>query len=155
MNKNEINERIGNRDNSFYWQTDRLISVEETAEIWRDRHSAITNEFLLDSIKKNFPNIELDYIKPFDESGPTSFGNVNSIRIGVLKNGEEIIIRCHPKGIKNDYFYVESLASSKALENGLPAYKTLGVHELENDEDVSYQIIEKLPGDTVQFYLKN
>ena len=115
MDKKEINERIGNRDNSFYWQTDRLISVEEAAEIWSDRHSVITNEYLMDSIKKNFPNIELDYIKPFDETAQTSLGNVNSIRIGVLKNGEEVIIRCHPKGIKNGYFYAESLAASKAL----------------------------------------
>lgn len=155
MNKSEINERIGNRDNAFYWQTDRLISVEEAAEIWRDRHSVITNEYLTDSIKKNFPNIELDYIKPFDENAQTSLGNVNSIRVGVLKNGEEVIIRCHPKGIKNGYFYAESLASSKALESGVPAYKTLGIHDLENESDISYQIIEKLPGDTVQFYLKN
>ncbi len=155
MNKQEINKRIVNRGNCFYWQTDRLISVIEAAEIWCDRHSVITNEYLEESIKKNFPNISLDYIKPFDEKAQTSLGNVNSIRIGVLKSGDEVIIRCHPKGIKNGYFYAESLASSLALENGLPAYKTLGIHDLENEEDISYQIIEKLPGDTVQFYLKN
>ena len=154
MDKRDINKRIGNRDNSFYWQTDRLISVEEAADIWSDRHFNITNEFLLDSIRKNFPEIELDYIKPFDEHAQTILGNVNSIRIGVLKNGEEVVIRCHPRGIKNEYFYAESEASKLALEHNLPAYKTLGIHDLENEDDVSYQIIEKLSGDTVQFYLK-
>lgn len=155
MNKRDINARIVNRDNSFYWQTDRLISVEEASEIWSDRHSKITNESLLKSINKNFPEINLDYIKPIDLNAQTSLGNVNSIRIGVLKSKDEVIIRCHPKGIKNGYFYVESLASKMAIENGLAGYKTLGIHDLEDEEDVSYQLIEKLRGDTVQFYLKN
>lgn len=155
MDKSEINKRIGNRDNVFYWQTDRLISVEEAAMIWSNRHELITNEYLVNNINKNFSQIELDYIKPFDENSQTSLGNVNSIRVGVLKNGEEIIIRCHPKGVNNEYFYAESLAASIALDHGLPAYKTLGIHDLENEDDISYQIIEKLPGDTVQFYLKN
>lgn len=155
MNKREINERIVNRDNSFYWQTDRLISVEEAKDIWQDRHTPITNEYLMESINHNFPNLGLSYIKPLDEQAQTSLGNVNSIRIGILKSNEEVIIRCHPKGILNGYFHVESLASKIVFENGLPGYKTLAIHDLENEEDISYQIIEKLPGDTIQFSLKN
>lgn len=155
MNKSEINKRIANRDNCFYWQTDRLISAEEAKSIWRDRHTQITNELLMENINHNFPNLGLTYIKPFDEEAQTSLGNVNSIRIGVLKNNEEVVIRCHPKGINNGYFHVESLASSIALENGLSGYHTLAIHNLESEDDISYQIIEKLPGDTIQFYLKN
>ena len=41
INYEEINNRICDRDNCFYWQTDRLISAEEAALIWKDRHSAI------------------------------------------------------------------------------------------------------------------
>lgn len=33
MNKSEINERICDRSNCFYWQTDRNISAEEAAFI--------------------------------------------------------------------------------------------------------------------------
>ena len=71
-----------------------------------------------------------------------------------LESGKEVIIRCHPKGVRNGYFYAESLSSQIALDNGLPAYKTYLIHELENNSDISYQVIEKINGDTVQFCLK-
>ena len=154
MNKNEINKRISDRTECFYWQTDRKISAEEAAIIWKDRHSAITNEELLDKINLQLKEDKILYIKPFDENAQTSLGNVNSIRVGVLESGKEIIIRCHPKGVNNGYFFAESLASNIALNEGIPAYKTYCIHELENDSDISYQVIEKLTGDTVQFCLK-
>ena len=154
MNLKDINERIADRSECFYWQTDRKISVEEAAMIWKDRHSAITNEELFEKINKELKEDKLKLIKPFDENAQTSLGNVNSIRIGVLESGKEVVIRCHPKGVKNGYFFSESLAASIALDNGIPAYKTYTIHELENDDDISYQVIEKLSGDTVQFCLK-
>lgn len=154
MNLKETNRRISDRSECFYWQTDRKISAEEAAMIWKDRHSAITNEELLDKINSELNEDKLTYIKPFDENAQTSLGNVNSIRVGVLESGKEVIIRCHPKGVRNGYFYAERLASQIALENELPAYKTYLIHELENEEDISHQVIEKLNGDTVQFCLK-
>lgn len=154
MNLKEINQRISDRSECFYWQTDRKISAEEAAMIWKDRHSAITNEELIDKINSSLIEDKLEYIKPFDENAQTSLGNVNSIRVGVLESGKEVIIRCHPKGVKNGYFYSESLASSIALTNGIPAYRTYAIHDLESDDDISYQVIEKLNGDTVQFCLK-
>lgn len=154
INLNDINNRISDRDDCFYWQTDRKISALEASMIWSDRHSAIANEWLLDKINSELTDNRLYYIKPFDEDAQTSLGNVNSIRVGVLESGEEVIIRCHPKGVRNGYFYVESLASQIALENGIPAYKTYCIHELENEDDISYQVIEKLDGDTVQFSLR-
>ena len=154
MNLREINRRICDRNDCFYWQTDRKISAEEAAMIWKDRHSAITNEELFDKINTQLVNDKLKYIKPCDENAQTSFGNVNSIRVGVLESGKEVIIRCHPKGVKNGYFFSESLSSSIALSKGIPAYQTYTIHDLESDDDISYQVIEKLSGDTVQFYLK-
>lgn len=154
MKLNEINQRIGNRLDCFYWQTDRKVSAEETAMIWKDRHSAITNEELLEKINSELKEDKLADIKPFDENAQTSLGNVNSIRVGVLESGKEVIIRCHPKGIRNGYFCAESLAAKVALENSIPTYKTYCIHELESETDISYQVIEKLEGDIVQFYLK-
>lgn len=154
MNLKEINERISDRDECFYWQTDRKISAEEAGLIWKDRHSAITNDYLLEKINEHLTEDKLIFIKPFDETAQTSLGNVNSIRVGILESGQEVIIRCHPKGVKNGYFESESLASNLALNNGLPAYKTYTIHDLESENDISYQVIEKLKGDTVQFYLK-
>ena len=155
MNLNEINGRISDRSNCFYWQTDRNISAEEAALIWKDRHSAITNEELFSKINLELPDDKLKYIEPFDEEAQTSLGNVNSIRVGVLESGKKVIIRCHPKGVINGYFYAESLASQIALDNGVPAYKTYLIHDLNGVDDISYQVIEKLPGDTVQFFLRN
>lgn len=154
MNLKEINERISDRTECFYWQTDRRISAEEAAIIWKDRHTAIKNEELLNKINDELKEKKITFIKPFDENAQTSLGNVNSIRIGILEDDKEVIIRCHPKGIKNGYFYSESLAASIALKNNIPTYKTYCIHELKNEEDISYQVIEKLDGDTVQFYLK-
>lgn len=153
-NLNDINQRIADRSGCFYWQTDRKISAEEAAEIWKDRHSAISNDELLKKVNNDFSNVKLASIKPFDINAQTSTGNVNSARVGILGNGQEVIIRCHPKGVENGYFHVESLASSLAIENGIPAYKTYGIHDLQNEEDVAYQVIEKLKGDTVQFFLR-
>ena len=155
MNLNEINGRISDRSNCFYWQTDRNISAEEAALIWKDRHSAITNEELFSKINLELTDDKLKYIEPFDEEAQTSLGNVNSIRVGVLESGKKVIIRCHPKGVINGYFYSESLASQIALDNGVPAYKTYLIHDLNGVDDISYQVIEKLPGDTVQFFLRN
>ncbi len=155
MNLREINERISDRNDCFYWQTDRKISAEEAGMIWRDRHSAITNEELLDKINAQLTKEKLVFIKPLDLNAQTSLGNVNSIRVGVLESGKEVIIRCHPKGVKNGYFHAESEAAKLALENGIPAYKTYCIHDLEDEDDISYQVIEKLDGDTVQFALKN
>ena len=150
----EINERICDRSDCFYWQTDRKISAEEAALIWKDRHSAITNEELFDKINEQLVGDKLKLIKPFDINAQTSLGNVNSIRVGALESGKEVVIRCHPKGVKNGYFHVESLAAQIALKNEIPAYKTYLIHDLESDDDISYQVIEKLPGDTIQTYLK-
>lgn len=150
----KINQRIGDRKDCFYWQTDRKVSIEETGMIWKDRHSSISNEELFEKINKELKDDLLDYIEPFDENAQTSLGNVNSIRVGVLKSGKKVIIRCHPKGLKNGYFHSESLASNIALNNGLPAYKTYLIHDLEDESDISYQIIEKLDGDTVQVFLE-
>ena len=36
MNLNEINQRISDRSDCFYWQTDRKISAEEAAMIWKN-----------------------------------------------------------------------------------------------------------------------
>ena len=53
MEKNlllDVNKRICDRTDCFYWQTDRKITVEEQANIWKDRHSAISNDELLEKI---------------------------------------------------------------------------------------------------------
>ena len=154
MNKHDVNQRIADRTDCFYWQTDRKISTEETKEIWLDRHSAISNEDLLKKINSLLIDEKLEEIYPINPNAQTSLGNINSVRVGRLTNGKEVIIRCHPRGIKNGYFHVESLAAKLAIDYNLPSYNTYLIHDLENDDDISFQMIEKLDGKTAVFHLK-
>ena len=124
----DVNKRICDRTDCFYWQTDRKITVEEQAEIWKDRHSAISNDELLEKINSRNTDIKLAYTELFDENAQTSQGNVNSARVGVLENGQEVVIRCHPKGLRyviskmalrvKRYSYDKSEFLSKLIDNG-------------------------------------
>ena len=155
MNKKDINQRISNRTDCFLWQTDRKISAKETKDIWKDRHSSISNEELLQKVNSLLTDIKLEKIYPINKNSQTNSGNINSIRIGRLTNGKEVVIRCHPRGIKNGYFHVESLASALAKANNLPAYTTHLIHDLEDENDISFQVIEKLEGKIINFYLQD
>ena len=61
----------------FYWQTDRKISIEEITLIWKDRHSATTNDELFKKINSDLKNDKLKYIEPFDINAQTSDGSAN------------------------------------------------------------------------------
>jgi Predicted aminoglycoside phosphotransferase len=144
-----INKRITDRSNAWYWQTGRDISLEEAMGIWTDKHSGINTRELLNLVNQKF-GTKVVSIFNVEEDSQENLGFVNSVRKGKLADGTEIIIRCHPKGVKNGYFYVESLASNLACNHGLPSYKTYHIHELENRDDISFQIIEKCKGIAVQ-----
>lgn len=153
INLKDVNNRIIDRNECFYWQTDRKISAEEAETIWKDRHSAIKNDELMVKINKELKEDKISYIEPFDKNAQTNLGSINSVRVGSLESGKKVIIRCHPKGIRNGYFHVESLAANIALMKGIPSYNTYIIHDLENETDIAYQIIEKIEGNTVKFYL--
>lgn len=149
-----INQRITNRKNAWYWQTGRDISLIEAMAIWSDKHHGIENNFLLDLVNKNM-TIPVVEIFAIDENAQENLGFVNSVRKGKLANGQEVIIRCHPKGIKNGYFYVESLAAKIVVEHGLPSYQTFCIHELENHDDIAFQVIEKCKGIAIKKWLES
>ena len=154
INLESINERICDRTDCFYWQTDRKLTAEEAATIWKDRHTPIKNDEVISIINNELKGDRIKSIESWDADPQTSQGNINSIRIGELESGKKVIIRCHPKGVKNGYFHVESLASKITLDHGLPAYKTYLIHDLKDTDDIALQVIEKLPGDTPVFYLR-
>lgn len=145
LNLQDINNRIIDRQNSFFWQTDRRISQDETRAIWEDKHRGITSKDLLTAVNKEMKG-QVAEIKEVRENDQTNLGFINSVRVGVLKNGKEIIVRCHPKGVKNGYFHVESLVANLLKEHNLPAYTTYAIHDLTNENDVAFQVIEKLSG---------
>lgn len=153
QNLDDINKRIADRHDVFYWQAERRISEEEAASIFKDRHTAIKNDELIKMVNKSLVGDKCVAIDDFDPE-KASFGNVNSCRVGHLESGKDVIIRCHPRGVKNGYFFVESLGAEMCIQNGLPSYHTYAIHQAENENDCAFQVIDKLPGITIDDYLK-
>jgi len=152
--KNTVNDRIVDRNDVFYWQAERKITESEAAEIWKDRHSAIKNEELIKIVNKILNGEKCISIDEFDSSKQESVGNVNSNRVGHLASGQDVIIRCHPKGVKNGYFFVESLVADLLNKNGLPSYKTYAINECKNKNNCALQVIQKIKGELVQRFLE-
>ncbi len=149
-----INARIADRSDVFYWQTDRAIDPIDAGKVWADRHRYFTNNEIIDAVNNELSDNTLVSIEPFEESSQTNLGNVNSVRTGLLSSGDSVIIRCHPRGIKNGYFYAETAASSKAKEAGLPTYETITVHEFSGGSDFAFQVIQKLQGTAIKKWLE-
>lgn len=154
LNHEEINKHIADRINVFYWQTDRAVSPEAAGQIWADRHRYFTNDELITKINQELRDNQLISISPLDLNAQTNLGNVNSVRVGKLQSGPEVIIRCHPKGIKNGYFHSEALAAQLAKGAGLPSYSTLAIHDYQSGNDFAFHLIEKLPGTAIKNYLE-
>jgi Ser/Thr protein kinase RdoA (MazF antagonist) len=150
----QINAGIADRRDVFYWQTDRAVDPEQAGHIWADRHRYFTDSELVGSVNKVLGEDKLSAIEPLDLEAQTNLGNVNSVRTGELASGKEVIIRCHPKGIKNGYFYAETEAAKRAKEAGLPSYDTLAVHDYESGDDFAFQVIEKLSGTAIKKWLE-
>src|SRR5690606_20252199 len=102
------------RHDVFYWQTDRAIEPEQAGHIWADRHRYFTDDELLNKVNGVLGRDGLTDIEPLDLDAQTNLGNVNSVRVGRLATGKEVVIRCHPKGVKNGYFHAEAVAARKA-----------------------------------------
>ena len=150
----KINAGIADRHDVFYWQTDRAIEPEQAGHIWADRHRYFTDGELLDRVNGVLGEDSLVEIEPLDLDAQTNLGNVNSVRVGRLTSGKEVVIRCHPKGVKNGYFHAEAVAAGKAKEAGLPSYDTLVVHDYEGGDDFAFQVIEKLPDTAIMKWLE-
>ncbi|MBI1973307.1 phosphotransferase [Candidatus Micrarchaeota archaeon] len=148
-----INRSIADRSNVFYWQTDRAVTPEEAGHIWADRHRYFSDDEILQRVNAALVD-KLVSIEPLDPKAQTNLGNVNSVRIGRLVSGASVVIRCHPKGVRNGYFHVESLAARRAKVAGLPSFDTLAVHDFEGGDDFAFHVLEKLPGTNIKKWLE-
>jgi len=155
INLEEINKHIANRQDVFYWQTDRLIEPAEAGTIWSDRHRYFNDAELFEKVGSVLESDKLVSIKPMEPSDQTNLSSVNSVRTGQLASGKEVIIRCHPKGVANGYFHAEAEAAHMAKEAGLPSYETIAVHDFETKNDFAFQVIEKLPGTVIERWIEN
>lgn len=154
LDMERINTKIADRHDVFYWQTDRAIDPEQAGYIWADRHRYFTDNELLGRVNVVLGDNSLTEIEPLDLDAQTNLGNVNSVRVGRLATGKEVVIRCHPKGVKNGYFHTETVAARKAKAAGLPSYDTLAIHDYEGGDDFAFQVIEKLPDTAIKKWLE-
>lgn len=150
----KINAGIADRSDVFYWQTDRAIEPADAGHIWADRHRYFTDGELVETVNTALGDDKLISIEPLDLEAQTNLGNVNSVRSGLLASGKEVIIRCHPKGVRNGYFHAEATAAHKAKEAGMPSFYTLAVHDYEGGNDFAFHVLEKLSGTAIKKWLE-
>lgn len=154
LDLDKINETIADRSDVFYWQTDRSVDPSEAGRIWADRHRYFTDIEIVGRVNESLVNDKLATIVPLDLDAQVNLGNVNSVRAGTLESGKNVIIRCHPKGIRNGYFHSESLVALKAKQTGLPSYSTLAVHDYQGGNDFAYHVVDKLPGVAIKKWIE-
>jgi Ser/Thr protein kinase RdoA (MazF antagonist) len=154
LDMEKINAGIADRTDVFYWQTDRAVDPAEAGHIWADRHRYFNDTEVVERVNTVLGNDKLVGIEPLDLDAQTNLGNVNSVRVGTLVSGKEVVIRCHPKGVLNGYFHAEATASHLAKEAGLPSYDTVAVHDYEGSDDFAFHVLEKLPGTAIKKWLE-
>jgi len=152
IDMDSINSKVADRSDVFYWQTDRKLKPEVVGQIWSDKHRDFDDKDIIERINSVMED-KLVTLEPLDLEAQTNLGNVNSVRAGTLKSGKTVIIRCHPIGLKNGYFYAEALAAQLAKNAGLPSYETLAVHDFTTNNDFAFQVIEKLEGTAIKKWL--
>lgn len=137
-----------NRTHCFYWQTDRELSPEDYAEIFLKRHEIADNEIaqvLREGVTAIDTSRQLEIV-PADEN--VVKGNVNIVR-KVLIDGRSYVVRLHPKGVKNGYFYVEQAALQAAKRHDIPVPEVIEVHEAAHSSNMDFMLMTQSSGQTM------
>ncbi|MBI3955821.1 phosphotransferase [Candidatus Gottesmanbacteria bacterium] len=144
---------LTDRKNIFYWQTDRKLSPEDYKRIFLGRHDLPT-DVIRDVLTHAVTTLERTgsiTILPPDES--ILKGNVNIVR-KVLINGTTYVVRMHPPGLKNGYFFAEQQALARAASAGVPVPHVLEVHEARTKQDMDFMLTTASPGVTMDVWLQ-
>lgn len=118
---------LSNRINMFYWQTNRPLTAEETRKIFIERHEKLLNQIVSHGMKSagyKGKDTEIKEVNPIIKRG-----SVNSVIPVIVQSGRKIVLRIHPKNVKNGYFWVEKVATSLAKKKGVPTYKTIFIDD--------------------------
>lgn len=148
---------LSNRSNMFYWQTNRRITLEDMKNIFMDRRKTVSLEdtkaaieFGMKHTTSTFRDKNATVVKMSD---PIPFGSVNNVIRAKLSNGKEVVVRMHPYGVRNGYFWSEKVASSSAKSKGVPAYETIYIDDSLKQFDFCFMLMEALPGKALQAFL--
>ena len=136
------------RKEMFYWQSDRPFSELEIKQIFLDRFQNFDLESLTLAVEYGLQQSGRsgDAARVANLDRPVQYGSVNSVsRVG-LKDGTSVILRAHPNGIKNGYFWAEACASQKCKDIGIPACSTILIDDTQRLVPFDYMLTEVLPG---------
>lgn len=143
---------LTDRKHVFYWQTDRKLSADDYARIFLKRHEVPDRELVnvLDKGITVIPGKKHITIEPTDEN--VLKGNVNIVR-KVTINDRKYVVRMHPRGVKNGYYFVEKIALDFARAEGVPTPEVLEIHTSGSDDDMDFMLMTVLPGMTMDILL--
>lgn len=134
---------ISSRVHSFYWQTDRQISELQVKHIFQDRHSFFDEKSAQQAIEQSMGKKVVDIIPPIKS------GSINSVVKATLEDGTDIIMRMHPNGLKNGYFWAEKAVADAARKIGVPTYYTHAIGDTKEHVPFDYMIISCEPGKNI------
>ena len=97
----KINDKITDRHNVFYWQTDRAITPQEAGAIWADRHSYFSDQDIIEAVNAELADDKLVSLEPLDTEAQTSLVRQElSAFIDELLAGKKLDDRIWPSGTK-------------------------------------------------------
>jgi len=135
---------LSDRNDMFYWQTDRKITPSQIKSIFLNRRTqfdpGITKKAISFAMKKEVTEL----------NNPIPFGSINNVVRATLSDETKVIIRMHPPGVKNGYFWSENVASQKAKDLGVPTYETYFIYDQQKEFNFDFMVMEQLKGKTMQ-----
>lgn len=135
---------LSSRSHSFYWQTDRKITELQIKQIFLDRHTYFDAESAEAAIESGMKKKVIHLIPPIKS------GSINSVVKATLEDGTDVIMRMHPNGLKNGYFWAEKAAADAARNNGVLTYRTHHIDCTKKQFPFDFMIISCEPGNNMK-----
>lgn len=135
---------ISSRAHSFYWQSDRKISEVQIKRIFLSRHSFFDEESAIAAIENGMKKKVIDIIPPIKS------GSINSVVKAALQDKTDVIMRMHPNGLKNGYFWAEKAVADAARNANVPTYKTYYIDDTKKQFPFDFMIISCEPGNNMK-----
>lgn len=126
---------LSSREHSFYWQTDRKITELQIKEIFLDRHASFDEKSAKAAVEYGMKKKVKTLIPPIKS------GSINSVVKATLEDGMEVIMRMHPNGLKNGYFWAEKTMADAARTARVPTYTTYFIDDSKELFPFDYMII--------------
>jgi len=145
---------LSERTNMFYWQTNRKLTPQQTKEIFLSRHQTTNNRLVKVAVEHGLQQagyskkeVQVKSISPI-----IKLGSVNTVVPITLADGKQVVIRMHPRHVRNGYFWVEAIATKLAKEAGVPTYTTITVDDSQSVVPFDFMIMTKESGSPIQEY---